>query len=384
MTAAKNGTALLYSLLAQAQQFPDTIVLGRGDVDLETPTHIVAAAREAMSRNGTEPTPPEGILALRKAIAERVRRINEIDVDPEHEIVVTNGGQEALFLMVQTAIGPGDELLVPEPNYNTYIDALRFAQGNKRAVPTYAAENFRVVPDRVRQAITAKTRALLLASPNNPSASVINPADARELVAIAQEHDLIILADDIYDMFLYDDIVHQSPASLPGGKERTLTLNALSKSFAMTGWRLGWIVGPADLMAQVKKLKAAVSGSTSIISQYAAIAALEGPQDVVDEMREIYLRRRRVVTDALDEMDIPYGTPQGGQFLFADISSLGLSCIDIAQRILSEQRVLVYPGIAFGPELDQYLRITFLQPEELLREGMARMKQTMSAILAAR
>lgn len=381
--ARRKGTDLLYALIAEARSYPDTIVLGRGDPDFDTPPHIIAAAHKAMVEHANDFTPPEGILALRKAIAERVKRVNNIDVDPETEVVVTNGGQEALFLMVLAVIGEGDALLVPEPNYNTYNDALRFARGVKVGVPTYPQEDFRVDPERMCRAITEHTRAVLLVSPNNPCASVIAPQDMRELLEIAQENDLMILADDIYDMFIYDDFEHLNPASLPGGKERTLTLNALSKAFSMTGWRAGWVVGPADLMAQVKQLKAAVTGATSVIAQHAALAALTGPQEAVNEMREAYARRRRIVLDALDSMGISYGVPQGGQFIFADIGFTGMSCVDLAQKILSEQHVLVYPGSAFSRDRDNYLRITFLQPEENLREGLGRMKLAMDKILAA-
>ena len=219
--------------------------MGRGDPDFDTPAHIVAAAKQAMIHHQADVAPAAGLPALREAIAARVKRVNNIDVDPASEVVVTNGGQEALFLMVLATLGEGDELIVPEPNYNTYADSLAFAGGVKVAVQTGHEEDFRADPAAVRAAITEKTRALLLVSPNNPAANVISPADMRALVNIAIEHDLMILADDIYDLFVYDDFVHTSPASLPGGKERSLTLNALSKSYSMTGWRLGWIVGPA-------------------------------------------------------------------------------------------------------------------------------------------
>ena len=311
--------------------------------------------------------------------------MNNIDVDPETEIVVTNGGQEALFLMVVTVIGPGDEMVAPEPNYNTYYDALHFAGGIKVGVPSHAAENFRVDPERIQAAITERTRAMLLVSPNNPNASVIPPDDVRRLVKIAQEHDMIILADDIYDLFVFDDYEHLSPAAVTGGKERTLTLNALSKAYAMTGWRVGWIVGPADLMAQVRQLKAATTGATSIIAQHAALAALTGPQDAVNEMRETYVRRRRIVLDALDSMGLSYGASQGGQFVFADIGPTGMGSAELAHKILSEQHVVVYPGLAFARDeaWDNYLRITFLQPEDKLREGLARVKVVMDDIMAS-
>lgn len=376
----KKGTDLLYSLIAQARTYPDAIVLGRGDPDFDTPAHIIATAEEAMRTHGTDYSPPEGILPLRQAIAERIAHVNRTEYDPETEIVVTNGGQEALFLMVVAAIGPGDELIVPEPNYNTYNDSLRFARGVKVGVPTYAAENFRVDPERMRQAITPRSKAMLLVSPNNPTGGVIPPEDVRALVQLAREHDLLILADDIYDLLVYDDYVHLTPAAVPGGKERTLTLNALSKTYAMTGWRLGWVAGPADLMARVRDLKAAINGPNSIVSQYAGLAALTGPQDDVIRMRETYFRRRRMVMDALNGMGIPYGMPQGGQFVFADISATGKDCVTLAREILTEQHVLAYPGSAFAPGWDNYLRITFLQPDETLREGLERMGKAMKKL----
>ena len=378
----KEGTSLLYQLIGEARSYDDVIVMGRGDPDFDTPPHIVAAAKDAMIHHHNDYTPPQGLPALRQAIANRVKRVNNFDVDPETEVVVTNGGQEALFLMVLAVTTPGDEMIVPEPNYNTYADSLAFAGGVKAEVQTYAETDFRAHPQDVRKAITDKTRSLLLVSPNNPAASVIAPDDMQEMLDIAIKHDLMILADDIYDLFVYDDFMHVSPASLPGGKERTLTLNALSKSYSMTGWRLGWIVGPADLMARVAELKAAVSGGASVISQHAGIAALTGPQDAVEMMAEAYRKRRRMVLDALDDMGMKYGMPQGGQFVFADIGFTGLDSAEVAQRILTEQHVLAYPGSAFSKDRKDYLRMTFLQPEDQLMEGLERMKVAMDNIMA--
>jgi len=383
-TKKKEGTSLLYQLIGEARTYDDAIIMGRGDPDFDTPEHIVAAAKDAMINHYADYTPPEGIIALRQAIADRVKKINNIDVDPETEVVVTNGGQEALFLMTMAVIAEGDAMIVPEPNYNTYADALKFAGGEKIAIQTYADDNFHTAPEAVRQAITDNTRALLLVSPNNPSANVISPSDMQEMLKIAQDHDLMILADDIYDLFVYDDYEHVSPASLPGGKERTLTLNALSKTYSMTGWRLGWIVGPADLMARVKELKAAVSGGTSIVSQHAGIAALTGPQEPLTMMRDAYIQRRQMVLEALDAMGMKYGMPQGGQFVFADISFTGMGSAEVAQRILTEQHVLAYPGAAFSKDRKDYIRMTFLQPEDKLKEGLERMKIAIDNIMSAK
>jgi len=297
--------------------------LGRGDPDFDTPAHVVTAARQAMADHRSDFSPPEGLLALREAISARVRRYNQIEVDPETEVVVTNGGQEALFLMVLTAIAEGEGLLVLEPNYNTYNDALRFARGVKIGVRTSVEDNFRVSAAAIEAAITPTARAMLLVSPNNPSAGMIGRKDQEELVALAQEHDLIILADDIYDLFVYDEFAHVSTAATAGAHERTMTLNALSKSFAMTGWRLGGWPGAIDgTGAQVQggDLGAGFDRRSTCRARRADRARRAGARHT----RDVHaMRRRRIALEALDSMGIPYGVPQDGQFVFANISHTG-------------------------------------------------------------
>jgi aminotransferase len=229
----------------------------------------------------------------------------------------------------------------------------------------------------MRAAITERTRAMLLVSPNNPSGAVIDPQDVRALAEIARVHDLIILADDIYDRFLYDGAQHLSPATLPGIKERTLTLNAVSKQYSMCGWRLGWIAGSADLMERVRSIKAAVTGGTPHPAQLGALAALSGPDDCIEEAQQTYARRRRIVMQGLEHLGLGYGVPQGGQFVFVDISSTNMSSIDYVRRVLEACHVLVYPGGAFGAAFDSFIRITFLQPEDLLAEAFERMGKLM-------
>jgi aspartate/methionine/tyrosine aminotransferase len=377
----RTGTSLLYALLAQLRQHPDGVNLGRGDPDFATPSHILDAVRTALDAPERELADAPRLQAeLREAIAARLQRINGIHVDPQTEIVLTQGGQEALFLMVQAALAPGDEVLVPDPNYNTYADAIRFAGAVRVPVATRVEENFAVDPDRVRAAVTPRTRALVMVSPNNPSAAVLSPDQVKALAALAEERDLLILADDIYDRFLYDGAVHTSPASLPGVKPRTLTLNALSKAYAMTGWRLGWVAGPAPLMAQVRRVKEAISGGVSTLSVRAGIAALTGPQEPVLEMHAAYTRRRRIVLDALDRAGFKYGTPQGGQFVLVDMRRLGLSSLDLARRVLEEAHVLIYPGVSFGEAWDGFMRITFLQPESALRDALDRVVRVLAAL----
>ena len=371
--APLTGTSLFYSLMAELKRYPDGINLGRGDPDFTTPSHILDAVRGWLDAPEADLRAPGRVRsALVAAIAARLGAINGIEVDPATEVVLTQGGQEAIFLMVQTTLGPGDEIIVPEPNYSSYADAITFAGAVQVPVKTRIDENFVLDPDRVRAAVTPRTRALVMVSPNNPTAAVLSPDRVKALASIAEEHDLIILADDIYDRFLYDGNVHTSPASLDGMKTRTLTLNALSKMYAMTGWRIGWVAGPAPLIEQVARIKEAASGDVSLLSQRAGIAALTGPQDGLFEMQAAYARRRRIVMNALDLMGLRYGVPQGGQFILVDITPTGLSSLDLARRILEQGHVLVSPGISYGDSWAGFIRMTFLQPEPVLGEAMRR------------
>ncbi len=372
-----SGITILYSLLEKVKQYPDGISLGRGDPDFDTPAHICDAVRRGL--DGEDPRSSEQVRAeLHRAIAGRLRAVNGIEIDPRTEIVLTQGGQEALCLMILATLGPGDEIIVPDPNYNTYADAVAIAGGLRVLVPTAVEENFTVDPDRVRAAITPRTRALLLVSPNNPTAAVLSPDRVEALAALADEHDLLILADDVYDRFLYDGAVHTSPASLPGVKARTLTLNALSKTYAMTGWRLGWVAGPAPLMRQVKRIKEAVSGDVSTLSVRAGLAALTGPQEPLHQMQAAYARRRQLMTDALDRGGLPYGRPQGGHFMLVDIRRTGLGSLELANRLIEETHVVVYPGVAFGDAWDGFVRMTFLQPEPVLAEAVDRVTKALA------
>ncbi len=376
----EEGSALMYRLFDEAGQYKDIVPLGRGDPDFDTPSHAIEAARQAMLHHADEYSPPEGILALREAIAQRVKAHNGIDIDPATEVCVTNGGVEAIRLTNLTALNKGDGLLFPEPNYNSYRDSLRFARGLLQPVLCESEDDFRIRPERMETAITERTRAMLLISPGNPNANVVSPEDMEAMLDIAIRYDLLILADDIYDTFIFDDFVHATAAALPGGKERTLTLNAVSKAYAMTGWRVGWVVGPADLMARFKQLKQALSGGSSIAKQHAALAALTGPQDSSHMMTEVLTKRRQLVLDALDEMGLPYGIPQGGQFLFADVSGTGMKDVDLAFKLLHEGHVLTIPGSCFGAPNENYIRIAFLTSQENLQEGMRRFKVVLDEV----
>jgi aminotransferase len=367
-------TSQVYALMQRAKSYKNHIALGRGDPDFDTPEPVLAKTEELLRRPKPASIPVEGIPELRQAIAERVAGMNGINVDPDTEVIVTNGGQEALFLMVRSVIEKDDEIVLPEPNYNTYKDAISFAGGIRVGVPTRREDSFRADPHLVEAAVGSRTKAIVLASPNNPSGAVISPEDHREFVSIAERHDLKILSDEIYDFFVYDDLQHLSPATLPGARDRTITLNAVSKMYAMTGWRAGWLVGEAALIEPIKRLKAALNGGTSLISQLGALAALQTDDSVPLEMKKALVRRRAIVMQGLDRIGIPYGIPQGGQFIFADISRLKMGSLAFCEWILENCQVLLYPGATYGADFDDSLRITFLQNESKLEDAMHRIE----------
>ncbi|RIK37920.1 MAG: pyridoxal phosphate-dependent aminotransferase, partial [Chloroflexi bacterium] len=300
------------------------------------------------------------------------------------EILVTTGGQEALFLLAQALIEPGDEVIVPDPRYTSYDHAIELAGGRIVLVPTTEADDFELDPDEVRTRITPRSKVLLLISPNNPTAGINRPETVRRLASIAIEHNLIVISDEIYEKFLYDGAEQISMASLPGMRERTITLNGLSKSYAMTGWRIGYLCAPAEFIQTATALKRMVNVQAPTVSQWAGVAALNGPQECVEEMRRTYAARRALLMRALSEMGFTYGTPRGGLYIWANTASTGIGSTELSYRFLQEGGVLILPGTGFGEHWIDYMRMTLLQPIEVLEEAIDRMQRTLARQRTAR
>lgn len=374
MTQTPKKAIDIFDLQELARSKKNVISMGLGDPDLDTPAHIVAAAKAAIDEGRTGPAPTRGLPELREAISRKLARDNGIVADPETEVLVTTGGQEALFLLVQALIEPGDEVLVPDPRYTSYDAAITLAGGRIVLVPTDEAHDFDLDPAEVEKRITPKTKVLLLISPNNPTAGIVSPENTRRLAEIAIEHDLIVIADEIYEKFLYDGAEQISIASLPGMRERTITLNGVSKAYAMTGWRIGYLAGPPEFIDTVTALKEMVNMHAPTVSQWAAVAALDGPQDCVEEMRQTYAERRRLLLQALDEMGFTYGTPHGALYIWANTASTGIEATRLSYLFLDEADVLIFPGTGFGDKWGNYMRMTLLQPKEVLEEAISRMK----------
>jgi aspartate/methionine/tyrosine aminotransferase len=372
------GTRLRYELMDLAATIDDVIPLGLGDPDLPTPAHVVAAAKRAIDDGIVDGLgDAAGLPELRAVIADKLWRENSVPVEPDG-VVVSTGGQEGLFLVVQAILRPGDEVLVPDPRYPSYDTAINVAGGVVVSVPTHEADAFDLDPDEVERRITPRTRALLLVSPGNPTAGTIAPDNIRRLAAIARRHDLLVISDEIYEKLLYDDTEHLSIGSLPGMPERTITVNGLSKTYCMTGWRVGYVAGPVDIMRDVARRKRLTSEGAPMVSQHAAIAAITGPQDDVAAYLAAYTRRRRIVLDTLDRLGFTYGMPKGGFYVFLNGSSTGMAAGDLSLKLLREAHVLIFPGTGFGPNWSQYMRLAWLAPEDRIAEAMRRIEACLS------
>jgi aminotransferase len=372
------ATALRYELLDEAARVDDLIPLGLGDPDLPTPAHIVDAAKHAIDAGLADVVgDPAGLFELRAAVADKLWRENGVPCSADG-VVVSTGGQEGLFLVVQAILNPGDEVLVPDPRYPSYDTAIRVAKGEIVSVPTYEQDSFDLNPAEVQARITPRTRVLLLVSPGNPTAGTISPAHVRELADIAKRHDLIVISDEIYEKLLYDDTEHLSIGSLPGMAQRTITVNGFSKTYCMTGWRVGWVAGPEPIMREVARLKRLTSACAPMVSQYAGLAALQGPQDAVQSYLEQYSRRRRIVLDTLDRLGFTYGQPRGGFYVFLNAGSSGMPSEQLSRKLLSDAHVLIFPGTGFGPNWAQYMRLAWLAPEERIAEAMARVERALA------
>jgi len=368
---AGDPNRLRLALIELSAQVKDVITLGRGDPDLATPPHIIAAAEQAMRAQRNAPTPLAGLPELRAAIASKLHRENGLPVAAEN-IIVTTGGQEAVFLIMQTLLDPGDEILVPDPRYTAYDEAILNAGGKLVLVPTDHADAFNLRPEAIEAAITPRTKALIIISPSNPTSGIVTEDRARAIADIAIRYNLIVISDEIYEKFVYDGWQHFSIGSLPSMDNRTITLNGFSKSYAMTGWRVGYVAAPQDVIEGMTRVKAVTTGPAATVSQWAALAAITGPDDAINEFRAIYAERRHILMDGLRAMGMDYSDPRGAFFLWTNSASTGIHATELSYLLLKEGRVLIFPGTAFGEQWSGYLRISVLQPTAQIREALER------------
>jgi len=360
------------------------ISFAAGEPDFPTPEHVVdAAVAAARDPKNHRYTPAAGLPELREAIAAKTLRDSSLEVDPS-QVIVTNGGKQAVYQAFATLLDPGDEVLLPAPYWTTYPEAIALAGGVPVEVFAGADQNYLVTVEQLEAARTPHTKVLLFVSPSNPTGSVYSPEQTAAIGAWAEEHGLWVISDEIYQNLVYDGVRAASIAeATPALADRTILVNGVAKTYAMTGWRLGWMVGPKDAITAAANLQSHLSSNVSNISQRAALAALTGPQDAVDEMRLAFDRRRRAIVAGLGAIDgVTVPLPQGAFYVYPDVSGLlgrewagvtPTTSLELADLILEKAEVAAVPGEAFGPS--GYLRFSYALGDADIAEGVARLQE---------
>lgn len=358
-----------YFDLANAME--DVISLGVGEPDFDTPWHISAKAVESFEDGHTHYTANRGLIALRRQIANYYRNRYGIGYDPDSEILVTVGGSEAVDLCCRTLINPGDEVIVLDPNYVAYEPAILMAGGVPVRIPLTQEHDFKLLPEDLERAITEKTKAIIVNFPSNPTGGVMTREDYARLVPILKESGIYIISDEIYSELVFAG-EFCSPASFDEIRDQVLVINGFSKAFAMTGWRLGYLLSNPELSEQLTKVHQFVIMSAPTAAQYAAIEALEhGMPDIAGMCKE-YETRRNLICARLNRMGLTTNVPNGTFYVFANITSSGLSSDEFCVRLLEEQKVAIVPGTAFGESGEGFVRISYATSMEDIKEACAR------------
>ena len=355
-------------------EMEDVISLGVGEPDFDTPWHIRDEGIYTLEKGRTFYTSNSGLKELRVAIAEYLRRRFEVSYDPLHEILVTVGGSEGIDVALRAMLDPGDEVLIPEPCYVSYVPCVVLADGVPVTIELKEENQFRLTKEELLAAITDKTKILVMPFPNNPTGGVMRREDLEEIAQVCIEKDIYVLSDEIYSELTYG-ADHVSIASLPGMKERTLLINGFSKSYAMTGWRLGYICGPQVIVEQMTKIHQFAIMCAPTNSQYAAVEALRHGDADVAQMRTAYDQRRRYLMHAFKEMGLSCFEPFGAFYVFPCIKEFGMSSDEFATRLLEEEHVAVVPGSAFGACGEGFVRISYAYSLENLKLAMERLNR---------
>jgi aminotransferase len=361
-----------FKLLGMAEQRENVITLGMGEPDIPTPPHIIAAAKRALDDGKTGYTAPAGMLPLREAIAEKLKTDNDLSYDARSEIIVTTGAQEAIAVVMQSLLNPGDEVLIAAPYYQAYETNILLAGGVPVGIPTTLENDFQISAADVTDLITERTKLLALVSPSNPTAAGLTRENLEELAEVARRHDLVVLSDELYEKVIYDGFEHVSIAGFEGMRDRTIVINGFSKAYSMTGFRIGYLAGPSDYVRAALEPRHSLSISSPTPFQHAALAALTGPQDHFAPMMAEYTRRRDTMARAFDELGVRYSLPRGAFYFWADISGAGIPSYDFCERAVRDHGLLFFPGSMYGPTGEGAARISFLAPQPRLDEALAR------------
>ena len=368
VTIPPSGIRKFFDIVSEMK---DDISLGVGEPDFDTPWHIREEGIYAIEKGRTFYTSNAGLRELKVEICRYLSRRQEISYDPDHEVMVTVGGSEAIDLALRAMLNPGDEVLIPQPSYVSYVPCTILADGVPVVIELEEKDQFKLTAEKLREKITPRSKILVLPFPNNPTGAVMGKEDLEAIAKVVEEHDLFVISDEIYSELTYEQ-KHVSIASIPGMKERTVLINGFSKSYAMTGWRLGYACAPAMILTQMLKIHQFAIMCAPTTSQYAAVSALRNGDGDVEMMRESYNQRRRYLMHAFKEMGLECFEPYGAFYTFPSIKRFGMTSDEFATKLLQEEKVAVVPGTAFGDCGEGYLRISYAYSLKSLKEALGR------------
>lgn len=372
-TLKPSGIRKFFDIVATMK---DVISLGIGEPDFVTPEPIIQAGVRSLYAGETHYTSNAGLFELRQAISERLERLYSVSYKPVGEIIITVGVSEALYLALTAILNPAEEVIIPTPCFVSYQAEVILAGGKAIELPTYAVDGFLPRPEAILAAITPQTKAILLGYPNNPTGAVATREALQEIARIVEEHDLIVISDELYDELVYG-VPHICFATFPGMRDRTVLLGGFSKNYAMTGWRAGYAAAPAGLIDGLVRIHQYTIMSAPTMSQVAALEALKNGQPYVDEMRAEYDRRRRLIVTGLNQLGLPTFEPHGAFYAFPNITVTGMDDETFAKKLLEEERVAVVPGNSFGPGGEGYVRCSYATAYEQIEEALSRIEKFM-------
>jgi aminotransferase len=362
-----------------AATMKEVISLGIGEPDFPSPQPIVQAGIQALNNHETHYTANRGILPLRKAISDHLERMYGVSYDPQEEIVATVGGSEALLLAISALLNPGDEVLLPTPCFVSYQGVILLAGGVSVEVPSRMENNFVPDPKELEAAITPKTKAILINFPSNPTGAIAERETLLEIAKLAEKHDLIVISDEIYDQLVYNG-EHVCFPALPNMRARTILIGGFSKDYAMTGWRIGYICAPREILDGIARIHQYVIMTAPTMSQYAALEGLQCCESYVQDMVKEYDRRRRLVVEGFNYIGLPTFEPRGAFYAFPQVGASGLNDEEFAERLLTEKQVAMVPGSAFGPGGEGFARCSYATAYDQLEEALDRIHQFVKSL----
>ena len=374
-----SGIRKYFDMVAEMDD-PDVLSLGVGEPDFDTPWHVRGVGINTLTEGKTFYTSNSGLMELRREISKYTKDKIGVEYDPATQVLITVGGSEAIDGCIRTMLDPGDEMIIPEPCFVSYKPCAILAGAVPITIDLKAENEFRLTPDELEAAITPKTKLVLLTYPNNPTGAIMEKEDLEKIAKVIIDHDLFVLSDEIYSALSYTEKPFVSIASLPGMAERTIIVNGFSKAFAMTGWRLGYALGPSRVIKQMMKVHQFAIMCSPTISQYAAIEALRNGEDDVQYMKNEYNMRRKYLLKRFAEMGIPCFNAMGAFYLFPCIKKFGMSSDQFAERLLNEQKLAVVPGNAFGRSGEGFLRISYAYSLKSLEKSMDRLEKFISTL----